>query len=76
MCLAQNQQMSMVYMKHWRETGNQVSKLNFDKCIVKLKSCSVSGEIYTPQGVKPDPNKVEAIKHLQLSKNCIHFWAL
>ena len=30
-------------------------KLNFDKCIVKSKSCSFFGEIDTLQGVKPDP---------------------
>ena len=35
------------------------------KCIVKLKSCSFFGEIYTPQGIKPDPRKVEAIKKMQ-----------
>ena len=40
-------------------------RLNFDKCTVKSKSCSFFGEIQTPQGVKPDPKKVEAIKKLQ-----------
>ena len=41
-------------------------KLNFDKCIVKSKSFIFFGEIYTPQGGKPDPKKVEAIKKMQL----------
>ena len=40
-------------------------KQNFDKCIVKSKSCGFFGEIYTPQRVKPDPKKVEAVKKRQ-----------
>ena len=40
-------------------------ELDFDKCIVKTKSCSLFGEIYTPQGVKPDPKKVDPIKKMQ-----------
>ena len=40
-------------------------KLNFDKCLAKSKSCGFFGEIYTPQGVKPDPKKVKAIKKMQ-----------
>ena len=39
-------------------------KLNFEKCIVKSKSCSFFGKIYIPQGVKPDPKKVEAINKM------------
>ena len=35
-------------------------RLNFDKCIVEAKSCSCFGELYTPQGVKPDPRKVDS----------------
>ena len=41
-------------------------KLNFAKCIVKAKSCSFFGEIYTPQGVRCDPKKVEAITKMQV----------
>ena len=40
-------------------------KLNYDKCIVKYKSCSFFGNIYTPDGGKPDPNKVDAIKKME-----------
>ena len=49
-------------------------KLNFDKCIVEVKSYSFFGEIYTPQRVKPDPRKVEAIKKMQAlsSKQELH----
>ena len=49
-------------MERTRKAG---FKLNFDKCIVQLKSCRFFGEIYTPQGVQPDPKKVEAIKKIQ-----------
>ena len=37
-------------------------KLNFEKCVIKSKSCTFIGNAHTPQGVKPDPKKVEAIK--------------
>ena len=40
-------------------------KLNYDKCIIKTKSCSFFGNVYTPAGVKPDPKKVEAIKKME-----------
>ena len=34
-------------------------KLNFEKCVIKSKSYTFFGNVYTPQGVKPDPKKVE-----------------
>ena len=37
-------------------------KLNFNQ---KSKSCTFFGNIYTPQGVKPDPKKVKAIKKME-----------
>ena len=40
-------------------------KLNFDKYVIKSKSCTFFGNIYTPQTVKPDPKKVEAIKKME-----------
>ena len=40
--------------------------LNYDKCIVKSKSYSFFGDIYTPEGVKPDPSKVDAIKRMEV----------
>ena len=40
-------------------------KLNFDKCVIKSKSCKFFGNVYTPLGVKPDPKKVEAIKKME-----------
>ena len=40
-------------------------KLNFDKCVIKSKSCTFFGNVYTPQGVKPDPKKVEAIMKME-----------
>ena len=39
-------------------------KLNFEKCVIKSKSCNLFANVYTPQGVKPDPKKVEAIKKM------------
>ena len=47
---------------------------HFDKYIVKSKSCSFFGKIYTVQGVKPDPKKVEAIKemHAPSTKEELH----
>ena len=39
-------------------------KLNYDKCIVKSTSCSFFGHIYTPEGVKPDPSEIDAIKRM------------
>ena len=39
-------------------------KLNYDKCVIKTKSCTFFGNIFTPDGVKPDPKKVEAIKKM------------
>ena len=38
-------------------------KLNLDKC--KSKSCSFFGNIYTLQGVKPDPKNTQASKKMQ-----------
>ena len=40
-------------------------KFNFDKCGIKSKSCTFFGYVYAPQGVKPDPKNVEAIKKME-----------
>ena len=40
-------------------------KLNYDKCIINLKSCNFFGNIYTPQGIMPDPKKIHAITQMQ-----------
>ena len=40
-------------------------KLNFDKYVIKSKSCTFFGYIYTPQGVKLDTKKVEAIRKME-----------
>ena len=44
-------------------------KLNYDKCIIKTKSCNFFGNVYTPAGVKPDPKKVKAIKKMEAPIN-------
>ena len=35
------------------------------KCIFKSKSCSYFGNVYNPQGMKPDPKKIQAIRQMQ-----------
>ena len=35
------------------------------KNVIKSKLCTFFGNVYTPQGVKPDPKKVEAIKKME-----------
>ena len=49
-------------MERTRKAG---IKLNYDKCIVKTRSCSFFGNIYTPEGIKPDPSKIDAIKRME-----------
>ena len=48
-------------MERTRKAG---MKLNFDKCIVKSKSCSFFWPIYSAQGVKPNPQKIQEIKQM------------
>ena len=46
-------------------------KLNFDKCVIKSKSCTFFGNVYIAQGVKPDPRKLRPSrrwKHPRQSK--------
>ena len=31
-------------------TGQAGLKLNYDKCVIKTKSCTFFGNVYTPQG--------------------------
>ena len=52
-------------MKAMECTRRTCIKHNFDKCIIKTKYCSFFGNIYTPEGVKPDLKKVVAIKQMQ-----------
>ena len=53
-------------MERTRQAG---LKLNYDKCVIKTKLCTFFGNVYTPQGVMPDPKKVEAIKRMQAPQN-------
>ena len=54
---------------HLHETMERVRcagiKLHFEKCVIKSKSCTLFGNVYTTQRVKPDPKKVEAIKKMK-----------
>ena len=48
-------------------------KLNYDKCVIKTKSCTFFGNVYTPQGMMPDPKRWKPSKrcrHHKLNKNC------
>ena len=49
-------------MERMRKVG---IKLNYDKCIINSKSCKFFCNTYPPQGVMPDPKKVQAIKQMQ-----------
>ena len=49
-------------MERTRKAG---IKLNNDKCIVQSKSCSFIGNIYTPEGITPDPSKIDAITRME-----------
>ena len=44
-------------------------KVNYYTCITKTNSCSFFRNAYTPAGVKPDPEKVEAIKKMEAPIN-------
>ena len=58
--------MTHTCMKQWKRVRSAGIKLNFEKCVIKSKSCTFFGNVYTPQGVKPDPKKVEAIKKMEV----------
>ena len=49
-------------MERTRKAG---IKLNYDKCITNSRTCNSFGNVYTPQGVLPDPKKVQVIKQMQ-----------
>ena len=55
--------LTFILIRIWKELEEQV--LNYDKGIVKLKSHSFFGNIYIPEGVKPDPSKVYTIKKME-----------
>ncbi|KAI8519529.1 hypothetical protein Bbelb_027860 [Branchiostoma belcheri] len=44
-------------------------KLNAEKCIVKKQECKFFGMVYSKDGVKPDPAKVEAINKMKEPKD-------
>ena len=61
-----------IHLHEVMEATRQVGiKLNYNKCIIKTKSCSFFffGNVYTPAGVKPDPKKVKAIKKMEVPMN-------
>ena len=44
-------------------------KLNHEKYIIKTSECRFFSMIYTPSGVKPDPEKVGAIQNIDPPKD-------
>ena len=40
-------------------------KLSNEDCVIKTKGCNFFGMLYTPDAVKPSPDKIKAIKKLE-----------
>ena len=53
-------------MERTRQAG---IKLKSEKCVIKTKECNFFGMLYTPDGVKPSPEKVRAIESLEPPKD-------
>jgi len=53
-------------MERTRKAG---IKLNDEKYVIKTKECNFFGMLYTPDGVKPSPDKVRAIENLEPPKD-------
>ena len=53
-------------MEHTRKAG---IKLNDEKCVIKTKECNVFGMLYTPDGVKPNPDKIRANEVMETPKD-------
>lgn len=49
-------------MERTRKAG---TKLNDAKCVIKTKERNFFGMAYTPDGVKPSPDKIESIGELE-----------
>ena len=61
--------MTGICIKQWSALEEVGIMLNFDKCIIKTKCCRFFSHLYTPEGVRPNLKKVEAIKQVQPSIN-------
>ena len=61
------------HLKHLREVFLRIRKaglkLNLEKCQFWMQRLPFLGHIITPQGIGPDPGKVEAIKKLIPPRN-------
>ena len=53
-------------MERTREAG---IKLNDEKCVIKTKKCNFFGMLYTPDGVKSNPDKIRAIEGMETPKD-------
>ena len=60
-------------MERTRKAG---IKLKDEECIIKTKECNFFGMLFTPDGVKPSPDKIKAIEqqepHTQGQKGATH----
>ena len=52
-------------MERTRKAG---IKLSDEACLIKMKECNFFGMLYTPDSVKPSPDKVRAIENLEPPK--------
>ena len=53
-------------MERTRKAG---IKLNDEKCVIKTKECNFFGMLYTPDSVKPSPDKIKAIEEMETPKD-------
>ena len=53
-------------MERTRKAG---IKLYDEKCVIKTKECNFFGMLYTPDGVKPSPDKIKAIEEMETPKD-------
>ena len=44
-------------------------KVKFAKCVWAAAECRVLGSVFNQQGIKPDPDKVEAVNQLPVPRN-------
>ena len=61
--------MTGICMKQWSALEKQALNSILINVLLRPNCCSFFGNLYTPEGVKPDPKKVDAIKQMQPPMN-------
>ena len=56
-------------MKPWSAPGQLASSLMMRSVLPRQKECNFFGMLYTPDGVKPSPDKVRTIENLEPPKD-------